>query len=65
VPQTSTYALTNATLAYALAVADKGWGRAAADDSALAAGVNVALGKLTHKAVADAHGLPWTSIDRV
>jgi alanine dehydrogenase len=65
VPQTSTYALTNATLAYALAVAEQGWARAAAADPALAAGVNVALGKLTHKAVADAHGLPWTSLANV
>ena len=65
VPQTSTYALTNATLAYALEIADKGWKRAAAESRALAAGANVALGHVTHKAVADAHGLQWTPIDHV
>jgi alanine dehydrogenase len=65
VPQTSTYALTNATLTYALEIADKGWRHAAAENRAVAAGVNVALGKVTHKAVAAAHGLSWTPVDHV
>ena len=56
VPHTSTYALTNATLAYALEIANQGW-RAAANDPALAAGVNVVEGRVTHPAVAEAHGL--------
>jgi alanine dehydrogenase len=57
VPQTSTYALTNATLNYALAIAEKGWERAAADDTALALGVNCVDGRVTHRAVAAAHNL--------
>ena len=56
VPITSTYALTNATLPYALALADKGVAAAAADDPGLALGVNVAAGRLTHPAVAEAMG---------
>jgi len=58
VPQTSTYALTNATLAYALAIAGKGWEEAARDDPALARGVNVVAGDVTHQAVADAFDMP-------
>jgi alanine dehydrogenase len=65
VPQTSTYALTNVTLGYALEIADKGWKRAATENKALAAGANIALGHVTHNAVAEAHALPWTPIDRV
>jgi alanine dehydrogenase len=57
VPQTSTYALTNATLNYALAIAAKGWRDAAADDPALAKGLNCVEGSVTHRAVAEAHGL--------
>ena len=57
VPQTSTYALTNATLAYGLEIADKGWRQAAAENPALANGVNLAEGKLTHPAVAAALGM--------
>ncbi len=57
VPHTSTYALTNATLAYALAMADRGWRAAAKHDPALAKGVNVVDGQVTHPAVAAAHGL--------
>ena len=56
VPHTSTYALTNATMAYALEIANQGW-RAAAADPALAAGVNLVEGRVTHPAVAEAHGL--------
>ena len=57
VPHTSTYALTNATMAYALEIADRGWRVAAARDPALAKGVNVVDGHVTHEAVAAAHGL--------
>ena len=57
VPHTSTYALTNATMAYALEIADRGWRAAAERDPALAKGVNVVDGQVTHAAVAAAHGL--------
>ena len=57
VPHTSTYALTNATMAYALEIADRGWRAAAIRDPALAQGVNLVEGQLTHPAVAAAHGL--------
>ena len=63
VPNTSTMALTNATLRYGLAIADKGWKKAVADDAALAKGVNVLDGKVTYKPVADAHGLPYTPVE--
>ncbi len=59
VARTSTYALNNATLPFALALADKGWRRACADDPHLLAGLNVHAGKITHPAVAAALGLPW------
>ena len=62
-PRTSTYALTNATIRYALEVATKGWRQAALDDPALAHGVNTVEGHLTHPAVAEAHGLPYTPLD--
>ena len=57
VPQTSTYALTNATLTYALDIADQGWEGAAAADPALARGVNLVEGRVTYQAVADALGM--------
>ena len=57
VPHTSTYALTNATMAYALEIADRGWRAAAEHAPALARGVNVVDGQVTHAAVAAAHGL--------
>ena len=60
VPYTSTLALTNATLPYAVALADKGWHKACRDDQALALGLNIVDGKITFKAVADAFGLPYT-----
>jgi len=62
VPITSTKALTNVTLPYAEAIADKGLRQAIADDSALAKGVNVVGGKVTYQAVADAHGLQYTPL---
>ena len=54
VPRTSTFALTNATLPYVIAIADKGWKRALADDAHLRQGLNVALGKVTCRPVAEA-----------
>src|SRR3954468_9015937 len=65
VPITSTKALTNATLPYVEAIADKGLLGAVAEDAALAKGVNVIDGKLTYEAVADAHGLEYTPLDDV
>ena len=62
VPHTSTYALTNATLAYALEVANLGWREAALQDPALAKGVNIAAGQIVHRAVADAHGIPHAEL---
>jgi alanine dehydrogenase len=53
VARTSTYALNNVTLPFALAIAGKGWKKALADDVHLRNGLNVALGKVTYKAVAD------------
>jgi alanine dehydrogenase len=58
VPHTSTYALTNVTLPYVLALADLGTAAALAADPALARGVNVAGGQLVHAGVAEAHALP-------
>jgi alanine dehydrogenase len=62
VPVTSTKALTNVTLPYVEAIADKGVARAIADDAALAKGVNVVGGKVTYEAVAQAHGLSYTPL---
>lgn len=56
VPVASTYALTNATLPYALALANLGWEAAVARDASLAAGLNVHDGKIMYPAVAQAHG---------
>lgn len=57
VPNTSTYALTNVTLPYAVAIADKGWQQALRDDPVLAPGLNTVGGRVTVDAVAEAHGL--------
>ena len=57
VPATSTAALANATIKYALALANKGWEKACAEDAALAKGLNVHEGKIMYAAVAQAHGL--------
>jgi len=63
VPVTSTKGLTNVTLPYVEAIADKGVSRAIAEDPALARGVNTLGGKLTYAAVADAHGMEFTPLD--
>lgn len=65
VPHTSTYALTNATLPYALALARKGLRAALGDDPALAKGVNVYEKHVTNAAVAEAHGLPFTPLEQL
>jgi alanine dehydrogenase len=61
VPRTSTLALTNATLPYALQLANKGWKRAVQDNGALLKGVNVVDGKITYPGVAEAFGLEYTA----
>ncbi|MFI6923519.1 alanine dehydrogenase [Nonomuraea spiralis] len=65
VPHTSTFALTNVTLPYALAVAAKGWREAVRTDPALAAGVSTHEGRLTSRPVAEAHDLEWTPLEEV
>jgi alanine dehydrogenase len=61
-PRTSTIALTNATLPYALQIADKGWKRAMQDNPEIRSGANVVQGKVTCQGVADALGLELTPI---
>ncbi len=63
VPKTSTMALTNATLPYAVQIANKGWRRAMKENREIKLGANVVRGKVTYKGVADAFGLEYTSID--
>ena len=63
VPFTSTMALTNSTLPYTVALADKGWQKACKDDPALALGLNVVESKVTYKAVADVFGLEYEPIE--
>lgn len=65
VPRTSTLALTNATLPYAVALASKGWKRACGDDAALKLGVNVVGGEVTYPGVADAFGMDCRAVDDV
>ncbi|UFH54036.1 alanine dehydrogenase [Spirosoma sp. KNUC1025] len=65
VPYTSTLALTNATLPYALQLANKGWQQACRDNSDLKLGLNVVDGKVVYKGVADAFGLPLTDVSTV
>ncbi|NAZ37956.1 alanine dehydrogenase [Rubellimicrobium sp. CFH 75288] len=64
VPRTSTQGLGNATLPFLLALADKGWRRACAEDPHLRAGLNVHAGAITHPAVAEALGLPLTEAEK-
>jgi len=63
VPNTSTWALTNATLAYALQLADKGWRKACQDNRPLALGLNTHAGQIVYPAVAEAFDLPFTALD--
>jgi alanine dehydrogenase len=65
VPLTSTMALTNATLPYAAAIANKGWKQVARDSAGILAGLNVVEGKVTYKGVADAFDLPYVPASEV
>lgn len=65
VPRTSTYALTNVTLPYALEIAQKGYRRAARENKALARGINVLNGHVVYEAVAEAHNLPYVPLEEV
>lgn len=60
VPRTSTLALTNATLPYAIKLADMGWKEVCKKDPGLADGVNIVDGKITFKAVAETFDMPYT-----
>jgi alanine dehydrogenase len=62
VPYTSTLALTNATLPYAIQLANKGWKQACADNNELKVGLNVVQGKVVYKGVADAFNLEYTNV---
>lgn len=63
VPYTSTLALTNATMPYALRLADKGWRKACAESEELRKGLNIVEGKVVYKEVAEAWGLPYEPLD--
>jgi alanine dehydrogenase len=65
VPRTSTLALTNATLPYAVEIANKGWKKAMQESNEIKLGANIVNGQVTYKAVADAFGLDYTSIDKL
>ena len=63
VPYTSTLALTNATMPYAIQLADKGWKKACSENEELSKGLNVVKGKVVYKGVADAWGLPFEPLN--
>jgi len=65
VARTSTFALNNATIGHALALAGRGWRAAMRDDAHLRAGLNVALGQVTCEPVARQHGLAWTPAEQL
>jgi alanine dehydrogenase len=65
VPHTSTYALTNVTLPYAIEIANRGWRQALRADKYFAPGLNTHDGVITLEPVAQAHGLPWTPLTEV
>lgn len=64
VPYTSTLALTNATLPYAIQLADKGWKKACLDNRELALGLNVINGEIVYEGVAEAFNLPFTPMEK-
>ncbi len=64
VPYTSTLALTNATLPYAIQLADKGWKKAAQENADLVPGLNVIQGDIVYKAVAEAFSMPYTPVEK-
>lgn len=63
--RTATFALTNVTLPYVLEIAQKGWKQVAQEHSEIASGLNVVHGKITHPAVAEAHGMPHVPVSQV
>lgn len=65
VPYTSTLALTNATLPYAVQLANKGWKKACSENEELKKGLNVANGKIVYKGVADAWGLDFNEVEDI
>ena len=65
VPNTSTTALTNATLNYALELANKGWKKACKDNNALARGLNIINGEVVYKEVADAFSLDYVELESI
>jgi alanine dehydrogenase len=65
VPKTSTLALTNATLPYAVEIANKGWQKAMQENPEIKAGANVIKGKVTYEGVSDAFGLAYSPIDEL
>ncbi|MEN8115589.1 MAG: alanine dehydrogenase [Bacteroidota bacterium] len=65
VPRTSTIALTNATLPYAIQIAEKGWKQACIDSEPLKKGLNVVDGKVVYKGVAEAFNLPYVDVEEV
>jgi alanine dehydrogenase len=65
VPNTSTYALTNATLPFCVALANKGWEQALRDDHSLALGLNTHAGQLTNQPVGEALGIEAVTPDEV
>jgi alanine dehydrogenase len=64
-PRTSTLALNNSTLPYAVEIADKGWKKAMRENPEIRAGANVVRGKVTYQGVAEAFGIEHTSIDKL
>ncbi|MFQ5486678.1 MAG: alanine dehydrogenase, partial [Desulfobacterales bacterium] len=65
VSHTSTQALNNATLSYAIEIADKGYKRAAKENPAIARGINIIKGKVTHKGVSETFGLDYESLSAI
>jgi alanine dehydrogenase len=65
VPHTSTYALTNVTIPYAVQIAEAGLEEAVQADAPLAKGINVYRGELTYQQVAEAHALDWRPLHEV
>jgi len=65
VARTSTQALTNATLPFVIALADKGWQRALADDAHFCAGLNVHAGQVTYAAIGEAFGLDVAATEQI
>jgi len=63
VPYTSTLALTNATLPYAIQLANKGWQKACSENAELKVGLNVVGGKVVYKGVSDAFNLEYTPVE--